>query len=55
VIGVAGGPRHDPLLRVGYGLLLLAAVVGVLLVPAGPRFALLPAVVVFGWSQIGGV
>jgi hypothetical protein len=49
---VASNPAS--FMRVGYVLLFGGLAAGVLAVPYSLRVALLPAAVVFGWSQIGG-
>ncbi len=41
--------------RVSYTLSFLGLAVGLVVLPFNPRAALLPAAVVFGWSQIGGL
>jgi hypothetical protein len=48
-------PLSNPFAAPGYGLLAGSLAVSAALLAAGPRWALLPAAVVFGWSQIGGL
>jgi hypothetical protein len=45
----------NPFVRASYVLLFAALSVGIMFAPFSPRAALLPAAVVFGWSQIGGL
>jgi hypothetical protein len=45
----------DPLVRASYGLLFAGLAIGILSAPFSLRTALLPAVAIFGWSQIGGL
>jgi len=41
--------------RVTYALLLACLALGLAALPFNVRFALLPAAIAFGWSQIGGL
>ena len=43
------------ILRVSYALLLMALAAGIIALRYEIRFALIPAAVVFGWTQIGGL
>jgi hypothetical protein len=45
----------NPLVRASYLLLFAGLAVGILALPFSARAALLPAAVIFGWSQIGGL
>jgi hypothetical protein len=45
----------NPLVRVSYVLLIAVLSIGTMILPFGPRAALLAAAVIFGWSQIGGL
>lgn len=44
-----------PFVRASYVLLFMGLAVGIMTIPFSLRAALLPAAVVFGWSQIGGL
>jgi hypothetical protein len=48
-------PAHKTLVRTGYLVLLIGAIVGLPVAAFSPRAALLPAAVIFGWVQIGGL
>jgi hypothetical protein len=41
--------------RTGYLILLIGSAVGLSVAAFSPRAALLPAAVIFGWVQIGGL
>jgi hypothetical protein len=43
------------LVRTGYLILLIGSAVGLSAAAFSPRAALLPAAVIFGWVQIGGL
>jgi hypothetical protein len=43
------------LIRAGYLILLIGTAVGLSVAAFSPRAALLPAAVIFGWVQIGGL
>lgn len=45
----------NPFVRLGYALLLAAFAAGMTTLPFSIRAAVLPAAVIFGWSQIGGL
>lgn len=45
----------NPLVRASYPLLFVGLAIGLIAVPLSLRVALLPAAVIFGWSQIGGL
>lgn len=45
----------NPLARASYVLLFAGLAVGTMTLPFSLRAALLPAAVIFGWSQIGGL
>ncbi len=45
----------NPFARASYAVVFVALAAGTMAVPASPRAALLPAAVVFGWCQIGGL
>jgi hypothetical protein len=46
---------RNPFVRASYALLLSGLVVGIVAARFSLKAALLPAVLVFGWSQIGGL
>jgi hypothetical protein len=50
-----GVESRNPFTLSSYALLLSGLVVGVVAAPFNPKVALLPTVLVFGWSQIGGL
>ncbi len=45
----------NPFGLVGYAVLVAGLAAGSLAIPFSPRLALLPAAVIFGWTQIGGL
>jgi hypothetical protein len=45
----------NPIVRASYALLFTGLAVGIVALPFSLRAALLPAAVIFGWSQIGGL
>jgi hypothetical protein len=45
----------NPILRASYTLLFIGLAAGILVLPFSRRAALLPAAVIFGWSQLGGL
>ena len=45
----------NPLVPASYALLLVGLAAGMMVVPFSLHLALLPAAVIFGWSQIGGL
>lgn len=45
----------NPLVPASYALLLLGLAGGIMAVPFSLHLALLPAALIFGWSQIGGL
>jgi hypothetical protein len=45
----------NPFIRPSYALLLGGLVVGVVAAPFNLKVGLVPAVLVFGWSEIGGL
>jgi len=46
---------HKALIRTGYLILLIGSAVGLSVAAFSPRAALLPAALIFGWVQIGGL
>lgn len=48
-------PTPNPLARASYVLLFAGLSVGAMTMPFSLRVALLPAAIIFGWSQIGGL
>jgi hypothetical protein len=46
---------HKTLVRAGYFVLSIGVIVGLSVAAFSPRAALLPAAVIFGWAQIGGL
>jgi len=55
MISASSISTSNPFVRASYVLLFAGLAAGILAVPFSLRIALLPAVVVFGWSQIGGL
>jgi hypothetical protein len=45
----------NPFVRASYGLLLASLAVGAITAPFNLKVAILPSMLVFGWSQIGGL
>jgi len=45
----------NPIVRASYVLSFAGLVIGAVALPFSLRAALLPAAVIFGWSQIGGL
>jgi len=45
----------NPLVPVSYALLLVGLAAGIMALPFSPHLAMLPAALMFGWSQIGGL
>jgi hypothetical protein len=45
----------NPLIRASYVVLVAGLAVGLIAIPFSLQLALLPAAVIFGWSQIGGL
>jgi hypothetical protein len=48
-------PTRNALVRIGYLILSIGTAVGLSVAAFSPRAALLPAAVIFGWVQIGGL
>jgi hypothetical protein len=46
------GIQEDPFRHLSYGVAAVAVGLGFALVVTGSRFVLLPAAVVFGWTQV---
>ncbi len=55
MISVFSISQPNPLARASYLILSAGLAAGILALPLSPLAALLPAVVIFGWSQIGGI
>ena len=47
--------QSDPFVWPGYALLVVGCFASLLIVRGDLRLALLPAAVVFGWAQVGGL
>jgi hypothetical protein len=52
---MAGSDLNNPFVRSSYALLLSALAVSIVTAAFNLKVALLPWVLVFGWSQIGGL
>ena len=48
-------PTRKALVRTGYLILSIGSAIGLSVAAFSPRAALLPAAVIFGWVQIGGL
>jgi hypothetical protein len=55
MINTFSASNLNPIARASYALLLIGLAVGILVLPFSLRTALLPAALIFGWTQIGGL
>jgi hypothetical protein len=47
--------KSSPFTRASYAVLVVGLTLGTVVMPFDLHLALLPAVLIFGWSQIGGL